>query len=65
MGHTVNRVKCQVKIGWQTAVGDQVIKLALTGSQGLSVYIGTEEFHSTLLNFRTCTVYIIPKIYIK
>lgn len=56
MGHTVSRVKCQVKIGWPTVVGDWVIKLALTGSQGLSVYIGTEELYSILLNFIRCTV---------
>jgi len=63
MGHTVNRVKCQVKIGWQTVAGDWAMKLVLTDSQGLSVYIGPEEFYSRSLNFSRCAGYIVSKIY--
>lgn len=66
MGHRVNRVKCQVKTGWQTVVGDRVIKLALTGSRGPSVCIGTEEFYGVLISVDVLFIeYLNYIIYIK
>lgn len=66
MGRTVNRVKCQVKIGWQTVVGDRVIKLALAGSRGLSVCVGTEEFYGLLISVNVLFIeYLNYIIYIK
>lgn len=44
MGHTMNRVKCQVEIGWQMVVGGILITRGFWDS---SVYIGTEKFYST------------------